>query len=136
MAGQGLINDLENELVAADGANTIVPQVMAVASSPLSGAAVDLQDADGSCWAFLHVGAVSTGTTAPTADVKLQESDTSGGTYADISGAAFAQVTTASHFKVLTFKRTKRFVRALATMTGTVSTVAMACSIVGQKKNI
>lgn len=45
--------------------------------------------------------AAGTGTT-PTLDVKLQHSDTLGGTYTDVAGAAFAQVAgTASRQKIV-----------------------------------
>lgn len=95
---------------------------------------MDLVAADGMCFAALHVGAVS-GTT-PTLDVKMQESDTSGGTYADISGATIAQVTAADKYKVINFRRTKRFCRAVATIAGTTPSYALAVAILGQKKAV
>lgn len=79
--------------------------------------------------ALLDVGAVSG--TSPTLDVKLQESDTSGGTYTDISGAAFAQVTDANHSLTIGVKVgdgvRKRFIRAVATIGGT--TPSFTCAI-------
>ena len=66
--GATWINDLANNLVAADGANSLPP---AVRTASAQGTGVDLVDADGSCFAVLHVGAVS-GTT-PTLDVAMEK---------------------------------------------------------------
>lgn len=79
--------------------------------------------------ALLDVGAVA-GTT-PTLDVKLEESDTSGGTYTAITGATFAQITTANHALSIGIKVgdgiRKRFIRAVATIGGT--TPSFTCAV-------
>jgi|SRR5262245_22636127 len=124
------INDFKNNVVAPNGTNTIEPKAL---TTTTNGAAVDLVDGGPSpCFATLHVGAV-TGTT-PTLDVKIQESDTSGGTYTDITGATFAQQTASNKWLAINFNRTKRFCRAVATIAGTTPSFTLAVVIFGQKK--
>src|SRR3990167_1756723 len=98
MPGTGFLNDLANELL------------------PGTGAPVDLLETDGPCFAFLALGTVSG--TAPTLALKMTEAATSGGTYADITGATLATQVASSKFLVLTFKRSMRFVKAVATIGG------------------
>jgi hypothetical protein len=129
MPGTDFINDLKNSAVAANGTNTVEPKAL---TTTTNGAAVDLVDSDGNCFASLHVGAV-TGTT-PTLDVKIQESDTSGGTYSDITGATFAQQTTSNHYLLINFKRSKRFCRAVATIGGSSPSFTLAVALLGIKK--
>jgi hypothetical protein len=74
----------------------------------------------------LDAGTFTTGTL----DVKVQESDTSGGTYTDIAGAAFAQVTSTTDDSIYvgTIKlegSRKRFLRAVAV----VATAACLASV-------
>jgi hypothetical protein len=127
MPGTDFINDLKNAVVAADTTAAIAPQVAAAA---ITGTVIDMVDADGPCFGVLNVGAV---TSLTSLDVKVQESDASAGTYTDISGAAFPQITAAQKLKVINFKRSKRFVRAMLAMTGTSAIVA--CNILGIKKS-
>lgn len=80
----------------------------------------------------MYVGTV-TGTT-PTMDLKMQECDTLGGTYADISGAAFTQVI-ASNDDTLYIARIKasnveRFLRPHITISGTSPVYPMSVSMV------
>ncbi len=109
---------------------SIVPQV---ATSTVTGTGVDLDNTI-AVFAELQVGTVS-GTT-PTLDVKLQESDTSGGTYTDIPGAAIAQVTASTKIDGIDAKRTKRWFRALATIAGTTPSFALSVSLWGNKREI
>lgn len=124
------INDFANNLVLANSGGTIRPQV---ATADVTGQAVDLVDAEGNCAAILTVGALS-GTT--TVAVKIQEDPASGGSYSDISGATFTSVTAANKAQVITFKRTRRYCRAYATLTGSTTSAAIQVVIVGTKKNI
>jgi len=98
---------------------SIKPQT---ATSTVTGAAVDTLGY-GEGVALLEVGAVS-GTT-PTLDVKIQECDTSGGTYTDVPGATFTQVTAADNeqkikldLKAKSGSR-KRYIKAVGTIAGT-----------------
>lgn len=59
--------------------------------------------------------------TTPTLDVKLQESDTVGGSYTDVPGGAFAQVTTTDSFQQIkvNLDGRKKFIGALLDVGGT-----------------
>lgn len=125
----GLWIDFKTNLIDDGAGSSIRPQI---STATVTGQAVDLDRGDGACFAFLEVGAVS-GTT-PTLDVKVQESDTSGGTYTDIPGAAFTQITAANKSQILDFKRSKRFCRLLATIAGTTPSFALAGQLYGVRK--
>ncbi len=76
----------------------------------------------------MDVGTV-TGTN-PTWDVKIQESDTLGSGYTDITGAAFTQVTATGTGAVELHTRTiKKYIRALCTIGGT-STPTFPCAVI------
>lgn len=108
--------------------------VSATRTSSGNGSAVDMQDCGPEVAAVLDVGTV-TGTT-PTLDVKLQESDTSGGTYSDISGATFTQVTASNNQQTIQVaNRTKRYVRAVATIAGTSPSFPCSVQIVAPKQS-
>lgn len=114
---------------------TIRPQTLTASAN---GVAVDTQGYGGAV-VCLDVGAVS-GTT-PTLDVKIQECETSGGTYTDITGATFTQVTAANaaeKIKVdLKAKKgsRKRYIRAVATITGTTPSFALNCLVLMNKSS-
>lgn len=101
-----------------------------------NGTGVDISAYEGTVLVTLN-GIIESGTT-PTLDVKLQESDTSGGTYVDIAGAAFTQQTAvASAFAAqlaLPIDGRKQFIRAVATNGGTSPVVAACVQLVGMKK--
>lgn len=108
---------------------TLLTAAARVAS--VDGTGVDLQQyaatGDINLKAVMDVGTV-TGTN-PTWDVKIQESDSSGSGYADITGAAFTQVTATGAGAVeIHFRATKRYVRASATIGGT-STPTFPCAV-------
>lgn len=108
--------------------------VSATRTSSGNGSAVDMQDCGPEVVAVLDVGAVSG--TSPTLDVKLQESDTSGGTYSDISGATFTQVTASNAQQTIQVaNRTKRYVRAVATIAGTSPSFASCVLIAANKQS-
>lgn len=76
----------------------------------------------------MDVGTV-TGTN-PTWDVKIQESDTLGSGYADITGATFTQVIATGTGAVEIHTRTsKRYIRAVCTIGGT-STPTFPCAVI------
>lgn len=126
-----LQEDFKNNIQDDAAGNSVRPQT---ATSTVTGQAVDLQNADGAGFAVLNVGAVS-GTT-PTLDVKVQESETSGGTYTDIPGATFTQVVASNKSQLINFKRSKRFGRLLATIAGTTPSFALAGGVYGVKKAV
>jgi len=103
-------------------------------SADANGTGVDVSLLEGMAIAILEAANVS-GTT-PTLDVKLQESDTSGGTYTDIAGAVFTQVTTVAGIQKIAveIQQTKKFVRAVFDVGGTSPVYTAGCYLIGQKK--
>lgn len=111
-----------------------VTAVLAPARKTVSenGGAIDLQQYVGDYKVILSTSAG--GGTAPTLDIKLQESDASGGTFTDIGGAAFTQVTAAAASTqsiTLNADAAKRYIRAVTTIAGTSPTFDLALVGVG-----
>lgn len=129
---------INNSLLPATAVATLAA---ASRSASANGTAVDVSLFDGHAICILDVANVS-GTT-PTADVKLQECDTSGGTFTDLGAAgslvpaaAFTQQTTGSSLQKLGFEvqATKKYVRAVLTLGGTSPVYTCGCYILGTKK--
>jgi hypothetical protein len=97
------------------------------------GSSVDLIEADGRCFAIQHVGAV--GGTSPSLAGKIQESDDDS-SWSDVSGAAFTAVTASNNVQVISFDRTKRYVRHHRTVSGTSPTFILGVVIGEQKKAV
>ena len=78
----------------------------------------------------LHMG--NFGGTAPTVAVKLQASDAVGGTYTDITGATFGTIDGTGDSRVIAGRvrlagtRTKKWIRAVATIAGTSPTIPIS----------
>lgn len=113
-----------------DGIKSLFAIRPQAATATVTGAGVDtLGYNDASC--TLEVGTVS-GTT-PTLNVKLQDSATSGGTYADITGATFTQVTASDKSQTIRVGGLgidkKRFIRAVATIGGTTPSFGVAVNL-------
>ena len=98
-----------------------------------NGAAIDLLDADGPCFAIQVVGTI--GGTSPSLTGKIQES-ADNSTWTDVAGAAFTAVTAASNVQTITFERTKRYLRHFRTVSGTSPSFSLAVLIGGQKKSV
>jgi hypothetical protein len=99
-----------------------------------NGTAVDLQARDGDLYLVLD-SAAGTGTT-PTLDIKVQSSDTSGGTYADITGATFTQVTTTASQQAIVISKdeVRRWIRVVYTVSGTTPSFTFSVNAVGVNK--
>jgi hypothetical protein len=116
---------------------SIVPQTVATATAT-NGTGVDCLGMDGPVNALLTTG--NCGDSTLTLNVKLQECDTSGGTYTDfVTATAFAELAGATladnKAVLLTGKRTKRYVRVVATTAGAGTLSApIAAVILGQSK--
>ena len=110
----------------------------AVASASVSAtatsSAIDLKDFDGDVLLVLNC-AAGTGS-SPTLDVKVQDSDETGGTYGDLSGAAFTQVTTSASLQTLEVNKDecKRFIKIVQTVGGSSPVFVYGISLVGAKK--
>lgn len=98
-----------------------------------SGTAFDTIDYDGTGKVALNVGAVA-GTT-PSATFRITESDTSGGTYTDISGATAAAITATGVREInVDVGASKRFIKVAAVITGTSPSFTVSEDFVGAKK--
>jgi hypothetical protein len=114
------VNDFKNNYVVGQ---SIAPDGNRTATT--TGTGVDFIGCDGQGVLVFHAGTLTDGTY----DVKVQESknnnaaDESGlaEAYADVAGGALAQIlaTQDDTVFVLNFKRTKRWVRVVATLAGT-----------------
>lgn len=115
----------------------------AVRTSNLDGTAVDLNDYEGDVVIILDVANGGTSTL----DVKIQSSDTSGGTYGDVTTAyyrggsevasaavAFAQVSTTASKQYLVFPKgaAKRWIKAVSTTSSSSHTYSI--NAIGAKK--
>lgn len=107
----------------------ILPAVSAANTAAATATGIDLQGYEGVVQAVINTGAI-TGTMAP----KLQDCDTTGGTYADIAGATAATVSTANQTRVIPVD--VRSIRRFLGFVGTVVTgpVLISVTLVGFKK--
>lgn len=101
--------------------------VPAVRTADANGAAVDTLGFNTACL-VVNAGAIDLASTDETYIVKVQESDTSGGTYTDITGASVA-VTANDQVKSvevpgLGIGGRKRFLRAVLDVSGTTPSIA------------
>ncbi len=104
-----------------------------VTATATSGA-IDLKEFDGDVLLVLNC-AAGTGS-SPTLDIKIQDSDESGGTYGDLSGATFTQVTDAASVQTLEVNKDecKRFIKVVQTVGGSSPVFVYGISLVGAKK--
>lgn len=104
-----------------------------------NGLVIDMQLSDGPV--FVHVaGGQTVSTTTANISLKLQECDTTNGTFTDIADSAlpktYNQTTVLKAFDVLTVeKRSKQYVRGVMSCTGTgLTTVPVAVTLFGMRK--
>ena len=97
-----------------------------------TGPSIDLLQADGRCFAVQHVGAL--GGTAPTVTGKIEESS-DGSTWSDVSGATFTVVSASNNVQIISFDRTKRYVRYNYALGGT-SPTALLAAVIGEQKKL
>lgn len=128
----GLINDLGSNSLSAV---LLPPQSLAASAN---GPTVDTALASHPLSLVVVLGAI-TGT-APTLDVRLQESDTAvAGTYTDVPGGAFRQIVAADAGTMVfayVKKSTKRFVRAAAVVAGTAPAILASVALYAQARNV
>jgi hypothetical protein len=121
------LHDVANQAILGVG---LAPQTLTASANGSSG---DMIDGDGRCFAIQQVGAVSG--TSPTLAGKIQESS-DGSTWSDISGATFTTVTASTNNQAITFERTKRYLRYVATIGGTSPSFDVAAIVSEQKKQV
>lgn len=114
----------------------MTPVALARAAAPtasVNSTGVDLSDYTGNAKVVLDAAQPAAGQTL---DVKLQHSDTLGGTYTD-TGVAFAQVTNAggASYQVLdvSVDQFKKFVRVVSTIAGGATALPHQVTLVGGK---
>ena len=122
------LHDVANQTLLSAA---VSPQTLTASAN---GSAIDMISADGACFCIQQVGAVSG--TSPTLAGKIQESADGSTGWADISGAAFTTVTASTNTQVISFERTKRYLRHVATIAGTNPSYAVAVVIGEQKKQV
>jgi len=132
------VSAITNSIVNAQAATLLAA---ASRSASANGTGVDVSAYEGHAIVVVELTNVSG--TSPTADFKLQECDTVGGTYTDLGAAgslhaavAATQVGAASSLQKLAVEvqATKKFVRAVLTLGGTSPVYTCAAYLVGQKK--
>ncbi len=101
----------------------------AVRTASANGTAVDLGDGDGPCFAILMTGTVAAGTTLA---VALEESDDQS-SWDPIADGEFPNVTSSNQKRAIPFHRSRRYVRAALTVSGS-SPSAGTAALVGQQK--
>lgn len=107
---QALIRDMAADVLLKQVNQQTLTQTVTVTN-------LDMAAADGRCFAILNLGNVWNATSL---DVKFQESTLTNSGYGDISGAAFTQQTTTNTTpSVITFDRSKRYLGAVLTVSGT-----------------
>ena len=96
--------------------------------------AIDLKEFDGDVLLVLNC-AAGTGS-SPTLDIKVQDSDETGGTYGDLSGATFTQVTTSASVQTLEVNKDecKRFIKIVQTVGGSSPVFVYGISLIAAKK--
>ena len=106
----------------------------AAVTSTATSAAIDLKEYDGDV-SLILTSAAGTGS-SPTLDVKVQDSDASGGTYGDLSGAAFTQVTDSASMQVITFSKdeAKRYIKIVQTVGGSTPSFTFNINALALKK--
>jgi hypothetical protein len=126
LGGSTWINDLASNVVGGVALASALRTDGAVA-----GLAVDMSEAFGNVFAIAVSATVTDGTYA----IKMQEDPASGGTYVDIAGATMSLVATDDNgLKFLTFRRTKRFVRAHITVAASTTGGTVGVIVLGMKK--
>ena len=114
---------------------TVVAGVSTAAvTSTATSSAIDLLEYDGDV--LLILDSAAGGGSSPTLDIKLTESDATGGTYTDLSGATFTQVVDAASMQTLAINKdsSKRFIRIVQTIGGSSPTFTFSINLIGLKK--
>lgn len=122
------LNDIANQVILGVG---LAPQTV---TSSTNGAAADMISGDGPCFAIQQIGTVSG--SSPMLAGKIQESDDGLTGWSDINEATFTTVTASTNYQAVTFQRTKRYLRYVATVDGSSPSFATAVIVSQQKKQV
>lgn len=98
-----------------------------------NGTEVDTNGWDGGYMQVIVNAGTFTGA-SPAMDIDVQESDTSGSGYADVTGASFAQITTANDAAIFVgyvrLRARERYLRVQATSSGTITAIPISVTCV------
>lgn len=124
-------------------ANVVELSAVAESTSTRTATGVDISKLSGPIQIILASSAATAGTT-PSLNVKIQESDSSGSGYTDVSGATFTEVTDAADLTemiALQADELKQYIRVVGTIAGTSTptfqfgVVAVACNKAGRNSS-
>ena len=117
-----------------DKLTVVAGKATGAVTSTATSSAIDLLEYDGDVLLVLDC-AAGTGT-SPTLDVKITNSDASGGTYTDLSGAAFTQVVDAASMQTLVINKdsAERYIKIVQTITGSSPSFTFIINLIGVKK--
>jgi hypothetical protein len=121
------LHDFPNNAVLSHGFS---PRTLTASAN---GSTIDMIEGDGRCFAIQAIGTV--GGTSPSLAGKIQES-ANGSSWTDISGATFTAVSATDNLQAISFDRTQRFVRYVATVGGTSPSFTIAVLFGEQKKQV
>jgi hypothetical protein len=128
--------DLKNTAVLGQ---TFVPAAALTADTDGAGVDMNLGDAQ-NCSALLNAGVYDIASTNETYAIKIQESDVSSSGFADITGATFTTKTAAggdpgtAYTEMITFQRTKRYLRAVLDVGGTTPSFLPVVTFIERKR--
>jgi len=117
-----------------DKLTVVAGKATGAVTSTATSSAIDLLEYDGDVLLVLDC-AAGTGT-SPTLDVKITNSDASGGTYTDLSGATFTQVTDSASMQTLVINKdsAERYIKIVQTITGSSPSFTFSINLIGVKK--
>lgn len=125
---------------ALDGAPSQLPGSTALSgTTAANGSAVDCDGMEGPIFGVVAVGTATGSPTSFTVTGKLQESDTSGGTYTDLAVQDQVVISASGTEAIIRGQRTKRYVRTVVTpafVGGTSPTAPTASIVLGYKRRM
>lgn len=104
------LNDYENDILVQQ---VIAPQLLTATTT--NGTGVDFKEGDGNCFLQVNLGTWS----ATSLSVQVQQSTTTNSGFADITGASVSATTNTTAVLKKTFQRGERYLRVIATVSGT-----------------
>jgi hypothetical protein len=125
------LQDVANQTVKG---SALYPQ--SLGSGATNGTAVDMITGDGRCFAIQMAGGV--GGTLPTLAGKFQESTDNFNvdTGTDVVGGAFTSVSAASNVQIISFDRTKRYLRYTGTVGGSATPTVLTSVFLGEQLKV
>lgn len=108
----------------------------AAVTASANGTAIDFQLTDGPVTLMVAAGTIDTASGDETYAYKIQESDTSSGTFTDISGASVSVTASNTCVAVTTVLRSKRWLRVASTLAGTTPSIIASAVLFARRKQV